>query len=164
GLAAALGSDGRIYAIGGLDGGNNVVNTVEAYTPGATSWSPVASMPTPRVSLAAAALGDGRIYAIGGENNAVAFDAVEGYSPSSSSWSKADPLPTPRSGLAAVTGIDGNIYAIGGFDGSRSSHAVEVLSIPAPPTLTSPGDQTAVEGASSTFNLGSFSDPNGGPW
>jgi hypothetical protein len=33
-----------------------------------------------------------------------------------------------------------------------------------PPTVTPPSDQTATEGASKTLNLGSFSDPDGGPW
>ena len=32
------------------------------------------------------------------------------------------------------------------------------------PSVTSPGDQSAVEGASTPFTLGSFVDPDGGPW
>ncbi|WP_422926635.1 PKD domain-containing protein [Singulisphaera sp. PoT] len=34
----------------------------------------------------------------------------------------------------------------------------------AAPLLTPPGAQAVVEGASKTFNLGSFADPDGGPW
>jgi hypothetical protein len=34
----------------------------------------------------------------------------------------------------------------------------------ATPNLTAPADQTAVEGASKGFNLGSFIDPDGSPW
>jgi len=34
----------------------------------------------------------------------------------------------------------------------------------ATPNLTAPADQTAVEGASKSFNLGSFIDPDGSPW
>ncbi len=33
-----------------------------------------------------------------------------------------------------------------------------------PPVVTPPANQTSVEGASNTFNLGSFTDPDGGPW
>jgi hypothetical protein len=33
-----------------------------------------------------------------------------------------------------------------------------------PPTLTAPNNQTAVEGVAETVALGSFSDPNSGPW
>ncbi|MBI3838665.1 MAG: PKD domain-containing protein, partial [Planctomycetia bacterium] len=36
--------------------------------------------------------------------------------------------------------------------------------ISTPPTVTPPADQVAVEGASKGFDLGSFSDPDGGPW
>ncbi len=32
------------------------------------------------------------------------------------------------------------------------------------PVVNGPGNQSAVEGASQAFNLGSFVDPNGGPW
>jgi hypothetical protein len=33
-----------------------------------------------------------------------------------------------------------------------------------PPKVTPPANQTSLEGASPTFNLGSFTDPDGGPW
>jgi hypothetical protein len=32
------------------------------------------------------------------------------------------------------------------------------------PVVTAPSDQTAVEGAAKSFNVGSFADPDGGPW
>jgi hypothetical protein len=37
-LAAATGPDGRIYAMGGLDSGDNIVSTVEAYDQATNSW------------------------------------------------------------------------------------------------------------------------------
>jgi hypothetical protein len=37
-------------------------------------------------------------------------------------------------------------------------------SVHTPPTLTAPNNQTAVEGVAETVALGSFSDPNSGPW
>jgi hypothetical protein len=33
-----------------------------------------------------------------------------------------------------------------------------------PPTVTPPSNQSTLEGASTSFNLGSFADPDGGPW
>jgi len=33
-----------------------------------------------------------------------------------------------------------------------------------PPTVTAPGSQSSAEGMSQSFNLGSFTDPDGGPW
>src|SRR5438874_829660 len=68
-LAAATGSDGRTYAIGGFDG-TNILNTVEAYTPGSNSWSTVTPLPTARTALAAAEGLDGQLYVIGGYNGA----------------------------------------------------------------------------------------------
>src|SRR5262249_21197992 len=38
------------------------------------------------------------------------------------------------------------------------------VTVSTPPTVTPPADQTAVEGASQSFSLGSFTDPDGGPW
>jgi hypothetical protein len=122
-LAAAPGSDGRIYAIGG-NTNQVVLNTVEAYNPWTAGWSTVAPMPTARTDLAAAMGSDGRIYAIGGQNG-VFFNTVEAYNPWTNSWSAVAPMPTARSSLAAVPGSDGRIYAIGGFDGSNRLNTVE---------------------------------------
>jgi hypothetical protein len=41
---------------------------------------------------------------------------------------------------------------------------VTVLAPTTSPTVTAPADQTGVEGVTGAFDLGSFSDPNGGPW
>ena len=81
-LAASLGLDGRIYAIGGYDGVSNTVNTVEAYNSKTNSWSTVAPMPTARYGLAASLGRDGRIYAIGGaDSNDNLLNTVEAYTP-----------------------------------------------------------------------------------
>ncbi|GAC1576777.1 MAG: hypothetical protein NVS3B18_10590 [Candidatus Dormibacteria bacterium] len=80
GLAAATGSDGRIYAMGGAtlaNSGSVTFNAVEAYTPGTKRWATVASMPAEGSGIAAATGSDGRIYAIGagqGGNTVEAYD------------------------------------------------------------------------------------------
>lgn len=63
-LGATVGTDGRIYAIGGI---SNVGfdNVVEAMRPG-EPWKNLAPLPTPRAWLACATAPDGRILAIGG--------------------------------------------------------------------------------------------------
>src|SRR4051812_6988140 len=43
-FAAALGGDGRIYAIGGLDRNGMVLRSVEAYDPARDHWTTVAPM------------------------------------------------------------------------------------------------------------------------
>jgi hypothetical protein len=55
-----------IYAIGGFDG-NNVLNSVEKLKPGATSWTPVASMSENRRDMAVT-VDNGKIYVCGGFN------------------------------------------------------------------------------------------------
>ena len=62
GLAAAE-VGGKIYAIGGNNGG--ILSVVEEYDPAANTWATKAPMPTGRHYLAAAEVG-GKIYAIGG--------------------------------------------------------------------------------------------------
>jgi N-acetylneuraminic acid mutarotase len=120
-LAAAVGLNGRIYAIGG----ENVspLSTTEVYDPVTSSWSKAADMHTARAALAAAAGPDGRIYALGGYDGGV-LNTMEVYDPSSNTWSLA-PMPMARADLAAVAGPDGRIYAIGGADG-RILNTVEV--------------------------------------
>jgi serine/threonine protein kinase/N-acetylneuraminic acid mutarotase len=121
-LAAATGSDGRTYAIGGYRGA--FLKSVDAYTPGTNRWTPVASMATARDGLAAVSGPDGRIYAIGGYN-AGALNTVEAYTPSTNSWAAVASLPTARHLLAAVAGPDGRIYAIGGNNGTAAVNTVE---------------------------------------
>lgn len=119
GLAAALGSDGRIYAIGGFGGTSTpcpgvACGTVEAYDPATNTWIARASMPTSRTFLAAVAATDGKVYAIGGYDGGSDLSTVEAYDPGSNTWTSMTPMPTPRCELAAAFGVNGKIYAIGG--------------------------------------------------
>jgi len=52
GLAAAAGSDGKIYAIGGTISSGAAVATMEAYDPVADTWSAAAPMSAARTGLA----------------------------------------------------------------------------------------------------------------
>jgi N-acetylneuraminic acid mutarotase len=118
-LAAAAAADGRIYAIGGHEGGSLGVDTVEIYDPATNSWSTAAPMPTARSALAVTAGADGRIYAIGGVAEGVGGsvslkNTVEVYDPVTNSWSTAAPMPTARDGMTAAAGPDGRIYVMGG--------------------------------------------------
>ena len=118
GLAAALGNDGRIYAIGGTTRWDEGLSTVEAYSPDCGTWTAMAPMPTARRDLAAATGPDGRIYAIGGSagGEIVWLDTVEAYNPPTDTWESRASMPTPRSELAAVT-YDGKLYVMGGVGG-----------------------------------------------
>jgi len=173
GLAAATGPDGRIYAIGGefRDSSHHYhqLNTVEAYTPSTNSWSTVASLPTTSGYPAAVTGPDGHIYAIGGQDsNLNLLNTVEAYNPSTNMWFPVAPMPTARLALAAATGPDGRIYAIGGSSGNIFDdplNTAEALTLGAdPPVVTPSSNQSAVEGAAQSLNLGSFSDTGAGPW
>lgn len=119
GLAATVGPDGRIYAIGGFDG-TSVLNTVEAYNPTTNTWSELAPMPTARRDLAVASSG-GRIFAFGGDpgtSPSTISSATEAYSPGTNTWTSVSPMPTGCDAPGAVTGTDSKVYVIGGTCGT----------------------------------------------
>jgi N-acetylneuraminic acid mutarotase len=130
GLAAAVGADGRIYAIGGTSAAGPLA-TVEAYSPATNSWATAASISVPRTGLAAVEGSDGRIYVIGGMGASGLTNVVEAYNPGINAWTQVANLPTARSGLAAVTGADGRIYAIGGVGSGGSPVATVEAYTPA---------------------------------
>jgi N-acetylneuraminic acid mutarotase len=114
-LGAAVGADGRIYAIGGaLKPG---VGPVEAYDPSTDSWAPVASLLGGRQGPAVVAGADGRIYAIGGSytDGPTPPTSVEAYDPATDAWTRVADLPRPRSRPAAALGPDERIYVFGGY-------------------------------------------------
>jgi len=121
-LGAALGLDGRIYAVGGGCGSFCARNTVEAYDVYTNTWTPVAGMTSARAFLGVATGPDGRIYAVGGRTNADFthdyVSTVEAYDVYTNSWAPVASMSTNRILLAAATGRDGRIYAIGGLTGA----------------------------------------------
>lgn len=83
-LGAALGSDGRVYAIaiGGdivTSSGDQFLHTVDAYDPTANTWQAEAPMPTARGSARVVTGLDGRVYVLGGSNGGPALNVVEAY-------------------------------------------------------------------------------------
>ena len=121
GLAAVLGNDGLIYAIGGVDDECQRVATVEAYDPVADSWEKKADMPTPRSDLSAVVGSDGNIYAIGGVSEWDSIGTVEVYYPASNTWATGAPLQIDRLCFGATVTDEGMIYVIGG-----SQHTLNV--------------------------------------
>src|SRR5262249_49616123 len=82
-VAAAVGIDGRIYAIGGDVSAFGVgLASVEAYTPATNTWQTVASMPTGRTwAWATTAGGDPRIFVFGGSSSGPTLPVVAAYTP-----------------------------------------------------------------------------------
>lgn len=131
GLAAVVGSDDRIYAIGGnytsvSNPGASIV--AEVYDPTANTWTALPSLPVGRSELAAAAVGD-KIYAIGGYDGTTAhfLGSVAVWQVGGSSWTTlADPMTTSRSDHAVTAMPDGRIYALGGLHDFSSDELAAV--------------------------------------
>jgi kelch-like protein 17 (actinfilin)/kelch-like protein 20 len=128
GLAAATGSDGRIYVMGGADLIGGILSTVEAYNPSTNRWTAVAPMPTARSSLTAVTGSDGRIDAIGGFDSSFSvLTTVESYDPATNTWSAAPSMPTPRCCLAAAPGPDNRIFVLGGSGDNSTDSALSTV-------------------------------------
>jgi hypothetical protein len=140
-----------VYAIGGFNG-PGVVNSVEAYSPAANTWTTLPALPTARAQLAVTAapcpkdvgrLRGTCVYAIGGQDAANTLNTVEAYSPATNTWATLRALPGPRLLLAATAascpaarGLRGTcVYAIGGRNGTGLLNTVEAYS-PATNTWT----------------------------
>jgi hypothetical protein len=111
-MAAAV-LDGRIYVVGGYNGG--YTTAAEAYDPAANTWSTLAAAPTSRADTAGAAAG-GKIYIVGGTNNfgSSGLTLNEQYDPATNSWSTKAAMPSARFFLNALS-LGGNVYAAGGI-------------------------------------------------
>ena len=114
--------NGKLYAIGGWDGGKAAGNNFE-YDPATDKWTKKKSMPR-HAHHAALAAANGKIYVIGGfvmpEQSAIPtggawepIDDVWEYDPAADSWKSLAPLPGKRGSAVAVE-AGGKIYVIGG--------------------------------------------------
>jgi N-acetylneuraminic acid mutarotase len=110
GLGAAV-VNGKIYAIGGLNGGVPVSNN-EQYDPVLNSWTVEMPMPTARSGFAIASY-NGKIYVIGGTVGNGFVGNNEVYDPATNTWETKASMPTPRSDLSACV-VNDEIFLIGG--------------------------------------------------
>ncbi len=117
-LAVATASNGKIYAVGGVDSKGKFLATVEEYDPETNLWTSRKDMPTARYGLGLAAAKNGKLYAVGGccDSGGTPLATVEEYDPASDSWTGRASMSTPRDGLGLVAASSGKLYAVGGFD------------------------------------------------
>jgi endoglucanase len=89
------------------------------------SWSPVASMTTPRYGAVAAALSDGRVLVAGGiDGSGNATASAEIYDPSTNIWTPTAAMGSARAFAAAAPLSDDQVLVAGGdVDGSPSASA-----------------------------------------
>ncbi|MEW5759422.1 MAG: CARDB domain-containing protein [Candidatus Thermoplasmatota archaeon] len=103
---------GKIYAIGGFK--ENLLNTVEIYSPTSDSWVGGPPLPEPRYAFKAVTVNN-KIYAFLGCNGTGVANKTLEYDPSTGKWAPKKPMPTERYryGIAVV---NDKIYVIGGDD------------------------------------------------
>jgi hypothetical protein len=107
--------DGKIYAIGGVNG----YNAMEEYDPVEDTWTELQSMPTVR-AFAGSGVVDGKVYIIGGSKlNQAAVKTVEMYEPGIDTWTSKHEMPEARFGIGSSV-VDGKIYIFGGNDPAES--------------------------------------------
>jgi len=164
-LAAATGSDGRVYAFGGYyDVAPFYYGDVHGYDPVTDLWdNALPAMPTPRTKHTAVAACDGLIYVMGGYNAGGAVLGLDVFDPVAEAWLPLNPytltpwasIPGPRDlGCSAAVGRDGDIYLIGG-DGYPVESGVADSFDPQTNTWTSENDQLLSRNSSAAAAIGS---------
>ncbi|MBN1402757.1 MAG: DUF11 domain-containing protein, partial [Anaerolineae bacterium] len=114
--SAVVTLNGRIYAIGGFDGGRDTpyLSAVEVYDPAKDIWTEVAPLPVALSGPCAAPFG-GRIYAFGGMASFGESYATYVYDPDSDAWSVGSPTPGGRLEFAGAVTLGDAIYIAGGW-------------------------------------------------
>jgi hypothetical protein len=121
-LLEAIAVGGKIYAIGGFEGGvvhyeNRHIETKpyasdinERYDPAKDTWVTLESMPTARAYFGIVAY-QGKIYCIGGGTMEDVFNVVEVYDVVTDSWSTKTSLPVSEKFIQAHV-VDGKIFVV----------------------------------------------------
>jgi hypothetical protein len=128
GLGAAVGSDGRIYAIGGSQNGT-VLNMVQVYA--RYPWVVAPGLNHPEGAPATTVGPAGLIYEVGGfhesNSNTIVDATVQSFSTKTGVWTNHASMPTARSVLGAATGSNGLVYAMGGGNSFGTLAIVEAF-------------------------------------
>jgi N-acetylneuraminic acid mutarotase len=117
----AAGVNGRVYAIGGQNGGFST--STDEYDPVGNSWASKTAMPTPRGWHSAVPV-NGKIYCAGGANGAIALNVNEAYDVVANTWATKAVMPTPRFEFAS-SAVNGVVYVAGGANTSVVLNANE---------------------------------------
>jgi N-acetylneuraminic acid mutarotase len=134
-LAAVTAPDGRVFAIGGWNGGGVLGSTyasVEIYSPATNRWTQGAPLSIARDAHAAAVDAD-HIYVVGGAtgNDMPPIASLEIYDFDTGTWHAGAPMPTARQGLCAIAAPNGKIYAIGGGNNGYGGTYIQYTTVEA---------------------------------
>jgi len=115
---------GELYTVGG----SCFASPVAVYAAGAETFTPCASLLSPRVNMAVAACG-GKVFALGGRTGpgvGQVLSSAEFFEPGASTWQRAAAMPTARASLGAAT-LGGDLYAVGGQSARAMFSSVDVM-------------------------------------
>ena len=128
GLGTVVGSDGKIYVIGGIASDNTALKTVESFDPRTNQWTTRASM------LQAYS---GRAVAIGDKIYAVSFSGRQlwAYDVATDAWASRTGLSGSQDRVCVARTLDGKVLVLGGFKQSADNLAAHAYN-PASDTWT----------------------------
>jgi len=159
-LSVVAGTDGNVYALGGVDAGGHTVNTVEVFNPAKNSWSTGPSLTTPRSHLAGTMVYLDAILVAGGQDaNGNILNTTEAYSLlNGGSFQNYFPMNVAREDFGLSLAESGILYAFGGRSSAgKAEDSIEGFSFAAgawtmaPHKLLSPSEGVAaVEGLTGT--------------
>ncbi|XP_034051733.1 gigaxonin isoform X3 [Gymnodraco acuticeps] len=116
-------AEGFLFAIGGADEHNTVLDSGEKYDPDTNTWSPIPPMLQPRQNFGVVEL-DGLIYVLGGETKERELTTVEVFDPHCSAWKMQTSMTMIRK-VGCYASMNKKIYAIGGGSYGKLFDSVE---------------------------------------
>lgn len=120
---AVVGLGGKVYVLGGFNGGLGVIDAVQIFDVASCEWSVGPALPAPAHHINAAVVGD-TIYvagALSGDSFTATGDTWSWAPARELAWTVLPPLPAGSERGASVTGAIGDrIYVAGGLRGGQS--------------------------------------------
>lgn len=159
-FSAGTASNGKLYAVSGLDVNGSITSTLDEYDPATDSWVSRAPIPVPSYMSGVVGGSDGKLYVIGGNllNTLTSMTStVQVYDPETNTWTLGPSLNQARYTFGATI-LSSTIYAIGGLSyGGVNLASAEALDLTggillpwATPTPTATPTATATPTRTST--------------
>jgi N-acetylneuraminic acid mutarotase len=125
---ATLLTNGKLLVVGGQDGSNAPLSSVERYDPFANTWSAGAALTTARSDHTATLLDNGRVLVVGGRSTSgtAALNTAQLYDPTTNTWSNAGNLAAARSQHTATRLRSGKVLVIGGQHNANVLASAEI--------------------------------------
>jgi N-acetylneuraminic acid mutarotase len=117
--------DGKVYAVGGYDG-TDELQGANVFDPATNTWSAIAALPEPLQAASAGFLGD-TLYVMGGWNEFGPSAHAYAYDLATDTWSRVADLPSAVA-AAGTAVIDGKLYMVGGCTGTCGAATAAVYS------------------------------------